>query len=146
MLANVYLAFIYCITPKNSLHHFPRVEIFVLVAFQLYLYMCAYVHEYTVYKHSSVLRQLLLYAANINLLRKFLLCSLLYVFFGCLFVALTSVFIVDITVDLENFQTIYTSFRCSAMCFLAVCYLGYAPIWRMCFYVLAKLCLGYFKT
>lgn len=107
--------------------------------------MCAYVHVYTVYKHSSVLRQLLLYAANINLFRKFMLNYLLHVFFGCVFVMLTSVFIVDITVDLENFHTIYTCFRCSAMCFLAICYLVFAPIWRMCFCVLVRLCLGYFK-
>lgn len=84
----------------------------------MYLYKCAYVHLYTVYKHSSVLEQLLLYAANINLFRKFMLFYLLLVLFGCLFVMLTSVLIVDITVDLENFHTIYTHFRCSAMCFL----------------------------
>lgn len=106
--------------------------------------MCAHVHVYTVYQHSSVLRQLLLYAANINLFRKFMLSYLIHVFFGCL-VMLTSVFIVDITVDLENFHTIYTYFRCSAICFLAICYFVFAPIWRMCFYVLAKLCLGYFN-
>lgn len=70
---------------------------------------------------------------------------LLHAFLGYLFVTLTTVFIVDITVDLEKFHTISTYFRCSAMCFLAIRYLGFAPIWRMCFHVLAKWRLAYFK-
>lgn len=85
---------------------------FILVAFQLYLYMCAYVHVYTVCKHSSVLRKLLLYAANINFFRQFMLHNLLHVFFGCLFVMLTSVLVADTTVNLENFHTIYTYMFC----------------------------------
>lgn len=144
VLANACIVFIYCKTHKNSLHHFPRVILFLWPSSCI----CTCVHICIYIQCANIL--LFVESCYCMLLPQTLLGGscyhLLHVFFGCLFVMLTSVLIADTTVNLENFHTIYVYFVRFAMCFPAICYLGFAPIWRMCFCVFAKLCLDYFKT
>lgn len=128
MLANVSIVFYIQHPIQNSLHHFSRV--FLLLWPSSYICICVHMCVYIQY----TILFLFLYSCYYMLLgkwcRKFVLCYLLHVFFGCLFVMLNSVFIADIIVDLENFHAIY--FRCFAMCYMLLSFCSHLENVLLC--------------
>lgn len=138
-----FLIFEYTALPSNSLHKLS--QIFFLVALQLHMYMCVYMCTYI--QHTSILLFLhsCYYMLLTNWCRKFILCYLLRVVFGCLFVVLKSAFIVGSSVNLERFHTVYTYFKYCANCFLATRHLVLCSCLENVLLCTWKLCLGYSK-